>query len=137
MKKWLDLRGANFFFVEADKAFREQVFSSIVVSIPACHAGDRGSIPRESRRGSRSERTRFRPAPLQLALHLYSVNPLCYAVILGTNLAFLSLFVNSAVEFGPTTPAGRLFNVLCLNSVALAPICFPSPTQWQTEMGKT
>ena len=27
-------------------AFRYQVLGSIVVSIPACHAGDRGSIPR-------------------------------------------------------------------------------------------
>ena len=27
-------------------SFRYQVLGSIVVSIPACHAGDRGSIPR-------------------------------------------------------------------------------------------
>ena len=26
--------------------FRESILGSIVVSIPACHAGDRGSIPR-------------------------------------------------------------------------------------------
>ena len=27
--------------------FREEVRHSIVASIPACHAGDRGSIPRD------------------------------------------------------------------------------------------
>ncbi len=30
----------------ADVAVDDQVLDSIVVSIPACHAGDRGSIPR-------------------------------------------------------------------------------------------
>ncbi len=29
-----------------DTKFEYQVLDSIVVSIPACHAGDRGSIPR-------------------------------------------------------------------------------------------
>ena len=34
-------------YVEANMVISEQVvLDSIVVSIPACHAGDRGSIPR-------------------------------------------------------------------------------------------
>ena len=64
----------NVIFVYENKVTSACLHDSIVVSIPACHAGDRGSIPR-------------RGVLFQLSPHVYKIRTACTAASSSTILA--------------------------------------------------